>query len=857
MPLTNVFRQPFLSPFQDGKRVKRGLINIHDGHHINLPPDSHHPAQGAELSRHGNTYIYHEDSCEQYLSNPCTGSTKPQKGLIPQLSTKSRWRLTPSEMKRRLSSITRKASKENALPYSPRHVETPPSAAEGSTPISSGQSSSRPSPHQPSSRPLGILSTNSSSLHQRQKRKKLHARFAQNDTTSEIVSHNAELIRAQALPSVNSTPTEMTPRPHTDVLLTPVSSSAAAAALLLARSSSSNSLLLPLQSSSPSSSLTTPSEHSTKGDLQIDAQHKPHQQNRYPNSVTSEEACVPPRRVVVVTPSPPSCSSLTSSSNVSHTSGAGQQHSPGLLTIPSSSATDNDIYRSLQDELETTWDILLNSKLYYDERWDNASILSADSEVYRATVDPSLPHYPDRNDFWREHCRVRERKARQLQLQQIHLQTSERAQHPQQRDHQLYPEDALNEIAAVSAVQDPFPSSATIPLDNVNSIQLRCQEGREIALDARTLLEHQQSQLAHEFKPQLRRAMTPQSTRAPTFGSNGRARFKTYSAFISAMQEEQKKQCFLTLNETDQKDLSQARYFAAADSLAKTKLLDHMRALRERALSQQAARYAACRSRLADLFEGPITAEMPPQAAQLGVQVKKGPVPRTVDLEPSGNTHSMCPSRLSVNSTSIHHTLIKYQPSSFGQSDGEEDAEVQESAMPDALHHLNDTHAPKGPEQGILFMSTLPATVELSLSPPQFSLEAVKPSPKTDTQQLHAGPTAVADKFARGFPTSFFETDESDNTSNGSGSGSDTEVDSDCSVAASTFGECESPDAEMMVDIKGQETKDKKKKQVGNGFRMLQSSFGDQGFYRKLNAPHLSTCRVSRTNPLHVVERAS
>ncbi|KAG0263310.1 hypothetical protein DFQ27_001831 [Actinomortierella ambigua] len=465
----------------------------------------------------------------------------------------------------------------------------------------------------------------------------------------------------------------MTPRPHTDVLLTPVSSSAAAAALLLA-------------------------------------------------------------------------------SNVSHTSGAGQQHSPDLLTIPSSSATNNDICRSLQDELETTWDILLNSKLYYDERWDNASILSADSEVYRATVDPSLPHYPDRNDFWREHCRVRERKARQLQLQQIHLQTSERAQQPQQRDHQLYPEDVLNEVAAVSAVQDPLPSSATIPLDNVNSIQLRCHEGREIALDARTLLEHQQSQLAHEFKPQLRRAMTPQSTRAPTFGSNGRARFKTYSAFISAMQEEQKKQCFLTLNETDQKDLSQARYFAAADSLAKTKLLDDMRALRERALSQQAARYAACRSRLADLFEGPITAEMPPQVAQLGVQVKKGPVPRTVDLEPSDNTHRMCPSRLSVNSTNIHHTLIKYQPSSFGQSDGEEEAEVKESAMPDALHHLNDTHAPKGPEQGILFMSTLPATVELSLSPPQFSLEAVEPSPKTDTQQPHAGPTAVADKFARGFP---------------------------------------------------------------------------------------------------------
>ncbi|KAF9570820.1 hypothetical protein EC968_001361 [Mortierella alpina] len=63
------------------------------------------------------------------------------------------------------------------------------------------------------------------------------------------------------------------------------------------------------------------------------------------------------------------------------------------------------------------WDWRQHSRVYHDDRWDRASVLSADSDMARLSEDPNFPGYPERNEFWQKHCRIRERRLQKQQLQ--------------------------------------------------------------------------------------------------------------------------------------------------------------------------------------------------------------------------------------------------------------------------------------------------------------------------------------------------------------------------------------------------------------------------------------------------------
>ncbi|KAF9288926.1 hypothetical protein BGZ68_010335 [Mortierella alpina] len=123
---------------------------------------------------------------------------------------------------------------------------------------------------------------------------------------------------------------------------------------------------------------------------------------------------------------------LSSSSPVSGTGrglgGAGHSFALSLLSpfyLPAQlrhAVFNKDSAKSAQQapplfDSASLWDWRQHSRVYYDDRWDRASVLSADSDMARLSEDPNFPGYPERNEFWQKHCRIRERRLKKQQLQ--------------------------------------------------------------------------------------------------------------------------------------------------------------------------------------------------------------------------------------------------------------------------------------------------------------------------------------------------------------------------------------------------------------------------------------------------------
>ncbi|KAG0222390.1 hypothetical protein BGW42_006662, partial [Actinomortierella wolfii] len=833
MPLSNVFRQPFLNPFQSRNKVRREPATVHDTRHTIFNPANHFSAAESDYVRGAaprfltlsSSKTAPQRSSEQHMQVLDSEGGRAHKGTLPSLGPKAKWRLASKTVKRRLTSLakqsgTRKSLKnrENIPPIpfvpvklpSPEEVPVSPSPVSCTSPSSSSQGSSVPP---------GILWT--SSLQPRKERRRLHPRFLNlDDTTSEVGPHNEKPSQMHSLTMTIPSPKGMMSRAHADALLSPVPMPS----LLSTRSSSSSALFSSPHESNSSSSVSCPSENRVP---QAEARDKPHRHDHPTPGVEreeeeGEEASALPSVAVVVTPSPPkstpsfSLASSTSFDNLSHTLPAKQDHSSPFLTVPLASNTNSINYHSLQEELATTWDILLNSKLYYDERWDRASIQSVDSEMLRATVEPNLPHYPERNEYWREHCRIRERKARQLQLQQKHRQPSARV-HQSQCDGE---QPEFNSMPAESQTGDAVQSSHTspvakllaekaiapvtstvapgevikaIPLTEAGSLQVS-EDVTEHTIGARALLE-QQSQLAYQCVPWFRRAMTPQQTRAQ-LSSIGRARYKTYSAYITAMQED-KNQCFIAPNYTDQKDLALAKR-VVAPALMESSLLDSLKALQERSLEQQAVKRTGYVIALASQFEGPIQTDLSKNGSRHLDAKSVDPASLAVSPAPKDKAQKKRPSNLSLSTVNIHHTLVKYQPSRYGISEDDNDSEDDPVTPVNTFCRSDDKHPRKGHEQGILFVSSRSATIELSHSPSEVDFETNNPMRKVDVDRSYSSTDTVADMAAYCFPTSFFETDDSDS---GSSSDNDTEVYSGSTTSVSTCGENNTSDMDTM-DVK-------------------------------------------------------
>ncbi|KAG9326668.1 hypothetical protein KVV02_006179 [Mortierella alpina] len=123
---------------------------------------------------------------------------------------------------------------------------------------------------------------------------------------------------------------------------------------------------------------------------------------------------------------------LSSSSPVSGSGrglgGAGHSFALALLSpfyLPAHlrpAAFNKDSSKSVQQapplfDSASLWNWRQHSRVYYDDRWDRASVLSADSDMARLSEDPNFPGYPERNEFWQKHCRIRERRLQKQHLQ--------------------------------------------------------------------------------------------------------------------------------------------------------------------------------------------------------------------------------------------------------------------------------------------------------------------------------------------------------------------------------------------------------------------------------------------------------
>ncbi|KAG0267161.1 hypothetical protein BG011_008453 [Mortierella polycephala] len=86
-----------------------------------------------------------------------------------------------------------------------------------------------------------------------------------------------------------------------------------------------------------------------------------------------------------------------------------QQHAP---------QDDSRTSHGTKQEPEPFWEWRENSRVYHDDRWDRASILTVDSEMNRLDDDPNFPGYPERNAYWQTYCRIRDRRWKKHMNQQ-------------------------------------------------------------------------------------------------------------------------------------------------------------------------------------------------------------------------------------------------------------------------------------------------------------------------------------------------------------------------------------------------------------------------------------------------------
>ncbi|KAF9541323.1 hypothetical protein EC957_003226 [Mortierella hygrophila] len=180
-----------------------------------------------------------------------------------------------------------------------------------------------------------------------------------------------------------------------------------------------------------------------------------------------------------------------------------------------------------------------DSQVFYDDRWDRASVRTVDTEIMLLADDPNFPDYPDRNDYWQQHCRIRERRWKhQIQKHQQQQMTDARSGLVEGDPGSLLDEDDEDDEGRIT--------------DQLNSLpEGTARRGR-------------------------------QSTAPSSSHRQNRVRYTTYSAYIAAMQVKSK-------NRTDHKRSLDVAAMASPTAGTDTdRLMTDVHALRERSLTQPA-----------------------------------------------------------------------------------------------------------------------------------------------------------------------------------------------------------------------------------------------------------------------------
>ncbi|KAF9108150.1 hypothetical protein BGX29_003029, partial [Mortierella sp. GBA35] len=211
-----------------------------------------------------------------------------------------------------------------------------------------------------------------------------------------------------------------------------------------------------------------------------------------------------------------------------------------------------------------TFDWHQDTQVFYDDRWDRASVRTVDTEIIRLSDDPNFPGYPERNDYWQQHCRIRERRWKhQIQKHQQQQLTESRSPRWMSGGGKADP---------VTGLLDEDSGSLLEEEDEYD------EDGEPLSARLRGVTD-----LLHSLpERRTRQSTAPQSSEQNRFRQR-RVRYTTYSAYIAAMQVKSK-------NRTDHKrSLDVAAIAAPHDGSDSDKLMTDVRTLRERSMVQPAS----------------------------------------------------------------------------------------------------------------------------------------------------------------------------------------------------------------------------------------------------------------------------
>lgn len=466
-------------------------------------------------------------------------------------------------------------------------------------------------------------------------------------------------------------------------------------------------------------------------------------------------------------------------------------------------------------EPQWTMDWRHNSRVYYDDRWDRASILSVDSEMIRLAEDPDFPGYPERNAYWEQHCQIRERRWKQ-QLQQ----------YAQDKDG---PTGRWMKNKAKAGAMTAVSEDSTSLLEKEEKEDEDEDEGTE-DLDNDT----QRNKRFHHVTMLLHTAANPaEAARAAAQQAQNRqrrTRYSSYSAYMAAMQLKSR-------NRTDRRRYSVDAIATSPprDDLPRIspKLIEDVRALKERSLQQKAEQRPNYVKTITGRFEGMSESDSDSSPIRNGVPVFPPVVQKQQpkSLSPLDAFSGRRGMGINAGSSDDDDDEFSYRtPAQKIQADYQ------------GSQGFPSPQRQRQPDSGILFVASTTTTAEVF---PGLNHDPQAPlsNPKVDYIQ-----SAVQN------------TGSTQDGGGISGKGQDREEGEavEGSLMPSFF------DKRRTAPSSSESIRDRDGYKKGrcvssggggsggvkvgsSGFMMLQSSFGDQGFNKRLNpsAP-LSSCRVTR-----------
>ncbi|KAG0029791.1 hypothetical protein BGZ81_003398 [Podila clonocystis] len=277
-------------------------------------------------------------------------------------------------------------------------------------------------------------------------------------------------------------------------------------------------------------------------------------------------------------------------------------NSDRLLALPNGGAMDDNLEydeKAAPPNLKGShWDMdwRRNSRVYHDDRWDRASILSVDSEMIRLAEDPNFPGYPERNAYWEQHCQIRERRWKQ-QLQQY--------SHDKDGPTDRWMKNKAK-AGAMTSVSEDSTSMQEEEDDDEDELEDGTQRNKRF---------HHVTMLLHTAAnpAEAARAAAQQAQNRPR-----RTRYSSYSAYMAAMQIKSRNRTDRMRHSIDAIATSPPR-----DDLPRIspKLIEDVRALKERSLQQKAEQRPNYVKTITDRFEGMSESDSETSLVRNGVAV--------------------------------------------------------------------------------------------------------------------------------------------------------------------------------------------------------------------------------------------